>query len=107
MTVSTAHQLIFRHFLKNDSISSDDIVKKFSPSPKKNSETYAAITIALKILEQNGTVVKETVKQENTEIYHDLWILKKPLIFNDQTVLISGQTAINIRSEERRVGKEC
>lgn len=96
MNITEASAVLIGHFIKNDSISNEQF-NLFTGKGKKTNpiEIEAALSYALKELEDKGILSKYiSINDKGTHIH--TWVLKKPLIWNDQNIIIDGNTAIGI-----------
>ena len=94
MNIQEASSILFRHFLKNDSINSEQFVQ-ISGKKTQLSEAEAALSWALQVFEDRGIVAKFVGANKDKGVLFT-WVLKKPLALQDQSLIVDGMTAINI-----------
>lgn len=94
MTTLDAKQLLLIHFIKNDSLSYENI-GKLIPSKQKKDECEYAIVAALNELTAS-LILSEMIKNQDKEDESKIWILNKSLSLYEQSVTIDGQLATKI-----------
>lgn len=94
MTGLDAHSKLFEYFNKKDSLIYDDI-EKLGPKNILQTERIVCYLSALEDLVKSDVLFVDNVHSKTGEIVKT-WVLKKPLNFYQQTIVINGNTASNI-----------
>ncbi len=94
MNISEASSILMSWFFKHDSISNEQF-NEISPKKTPINEAEAGFSYALSEFEAKGFISKFIGANEKGGAVFT-YILKKPLIFTNQNIQISGHTAIAI-----------
>lgn len=94
MNILEANSILLSHFIQNDSIN-NEYFNKFVTKKQSLSEVEAAMSYALAELETKGIVSKFTGVNANNALLFT-WVLKQPLVFNNQSVKIGGDMGFTI-----------
>ena len=94
MNIQEASAILFKHFLKNDSVNNEQFAQ-IAAKKSSFSEAEAAFSWALKVFEDRGIVSKFAGTNKDKAVIFT-WVLNKPLALQEQLVSVDGTTAISI-----------
>ena len=96
MNINEAKNELIQFFIKKDSINNEEF-KNFCTKKITPTESEAALFFALQDFENKGFVCKYIGSNPDGKLL-TTWVLTRPLIFNNQNLVIDGDIAFRVSS---------